>query len=138
MKRIIVIDDNDELCGFFKRIIERAGYTVKTYQNGKRFFGEALNAQYDLIITDVDLPGYSGIEMIQKLMDLDVVSLVPIIFLSGTTQRSDIPILAVDDKVLAVDFMEKPPNFEWLLYKIKFLCRYREIVQNISRFQTIK
>jgi DNA-binding response OmpR family regulator len=127
MKRIIVIDDNDELSGFFKIILEKAGYDVKTYNNGKRFFGEALNHHFDMIISDIDLPGFSGVELIQKLMEYDVVSQVPVLFLSGTTQRSDVPILAENGNVLAVDYMEKPPIFEWLLYKIKLLLNYREL-----------
>ncbi|MFP4384794.1 MAG: PleD family two-component system response regulator [Spirochaetia bacterium] len=138
MQRIIVIDDNDELSGFLKIIIEKAGYDVKTYNNGKRFFGEALNQHFDMIISDVDLPGFSEVEMIEKLMELDVLSKVPVLFLSGTTQRSEIPILAAKGNLLAVDFMEKPPIFEWLLYKIKLLLNYRELSLKLSGTNSLR
>jgi CheY-like chemotaxis protein/anti-sigma regulatory factor (Ser/Thr protein kinase) len=65
--RILVVDDDPDIYILLKSILEKAGYTVEGVSGG----GEALacleSSQFDLILTDVNMPGLNGIELLQKI-----------------------------------------------------------------------
>src|SRR5215472_12916418 len=65
--RILVVDDDPDIYILLKSILEKAGYAVEGVSDG----GEALacleSSQFDLILTDVNMPGLNGIELLQKV-----------------------------------------------------------------------
>lgn len=66
MKRILIIDDDDLIHILFRKILEPEGYEVIEAYNGSdgiRLFNER---PADLVITDIIMPGSSGIEVIEK------------------------------------------------------------------------
>ncbi|HTV67221.1 MAG TPA: response regulator [Rhizobiaceae bacterium] len=65
MKKLLVVEDDDSVRTLAARALERAGYAVDVATNGKAGLDkiEAAGGQYDLIISDVRMPGMDGIEM---------------------------------------------------------------------------
>jgi two-component system, chemotaxis family, chemotaxis protein CheY len=80
-RRILVVDDDDDIRRFNAEALTGSGYHVEAAVDGAQGW-EALNANhYDLLITDNNMPNLTGIELIKKLNDARMA--VPIILASG-------------------------------------------------------
>ncbi len=89
MKHLLLIEDNDELRENTAEILQLAGYTVVTAENGKKGIEIALQKKVDLIICDVMMPvldGYGVLHLINKNPELTG---IPFIFLTAKAERSD-------------------------------------------------
>ena len=83
MKRtILLIEDNEPVRRTARAMLVRAGYEVTEAADGREGFKAFLRARYDLVITDVIMPGQEGIETIQRIRELDPD--VPILAISGS------------------------------------------------------
>jgi len=66
MSRILLAEDDDSLRGFLTRALERAGFEVLACPDGDTA-AEALNEPWDLLLTDIVMPGMDGIEATRRL-----------------------------------------------------------------------
>jgi len=71
MANICIAEDNSSMLNFLKMALQRAGHSVTTAENGN----DALdvlrdNKNFDLLLTDIVMPGMDGIELSQKATDL--------------------------------------------------------------------
>jgi DNA-binding LytR/AlgR family response regulator len=71
--RILVVDDDVALRNTIVRFIEKLGHTVVTASNAWAAFEETEKATFDAVITDVQMPGGSGIDLLQMLWRLEVI-----------------------------------------------------------------
>ena len=67
MKRILVVDDEDEIRMMLRQILEMEGYEVSDAANGRMAVNLFRNDPTDLIITDIIMPEKDGIETITEL-----------------------------------------------------------------------
>ena len=68
-ERLLIVEDEETLCESLKRVLAREGYVVHTASDAEaalRIFGEGT---YDLVITDIILPGITGIELLKKIKE---------------------------------------------------------------------
>lgn len=70
VNRILIVDDHDLVRGFTRTALEQVGYRVDTAINGR----EALEAigsgdKYDLVITDINMPIFDGLELLDSLRE---------------------------------------------------------------------
>ena len=65
MPRILLAEDDDSLRGFLARALERAGYEVLACADGEEA-AAVLDQQWDLLLTDIVMPGMDGIEVARK------------------------------------------------------------------------
>ena len=65
MTRILLAEDDDSLRGFLARALERAGYEVTSCADGEEAVA-ALDQNYDLLLTDIVMPGLDGIEVARQ------------------------------------------------------------------------
>ena len=89
MKHLLLIEDNIEIRENTAEILELAGYTVSTAENGKKGIELAMEKKPDLIICDVMMPvldGYGVLHLIHKNPEL---SNTPFIFLTAKAERTD-------------------------------------------------
>jgi YesN/AraC family two-component response regulator len=72
-KRILIADDNPKVLLILKATLERmeAAYTIVTARNGKEALREFEKEVFDLVITDVRMPGLDGIELVEEIRALD-------------------------------------------------------------------
>ena len=90
--RILIIDDEDSIRDYLSMMLEREGYEVTACENGKK--GLKLNSQggFDVVITDIQLPGMDGLEILGALRDTD--PKIPVIIITGhASQESAIDAL---------------------------------------------
>ena len=65
MTRILLAEDDDSLRGFLTRALERAGYDVTSCADGEQAVA-ALDQTFDLLLTDIVMPGLDGIEVARQ------------------------------------------------------------------------
>ncbi|MBN1314017.1 MAG: response regulator transcription factor [Anaerolineales bacterium] len=102
MTKILIIDDDRELCDLVVTILEKDDYQVKAAYSGKEGIQVTKDFQPDLILLDVMMPGESGWEVCEKLRQTIE---TPIIFLSARGAESDI---VRGLKLGADDYISKP------------------------------
>jgi CheY-like chemotaxis protein len=67
MVRILVIDDEPDVCDVLRRVLTRAGYEVATAADGARGLELCRERPPDVVVTDIIMPGSHGIELIREL-----------------------------------------------------------------------
>jgi CheY-like chemotaxis protein len=65
-ERIVVVDDNEDVCAFIGEALKSAGYEVESVHDGARAFDLLRNRAADLLITDLFMPGQQGFETITR------------------------------------------------------------------------
>ncbi len=70
-ERILVVDDETDVLDLCKRILETQGYNVKSTHNGFEAIEFAHAEDFDLLLTDIKMPGISGLEIAQMLKESD-------------------------------------------------------------------
>ncbi len=79
MKNILIIDDNEEMLNTFKQLLLDEGYRVSTANNGATGMILFMRQNFDLVITDLNMPGMNGLDVIKRV---NYVINVPIILMS--------------------------------------------------------
>ena len=121
-KRILIVEDDDDIASIEKDYLEVSGYQVTVEENGTAGLTEALTGDYDLILLDVMLPGMDGFQIVRKLRDK-----VDIPIMMVTAKRTDI------DKIRGLgfgadDYIEKPFSPGVLVAKVKSqLAQYERL-----------
>lgn len=68
-KRLLIVEDEETLCQSLKRVLEREGHTVDTLSNAESAHESFKEGFYDVIITDIILPGMTGIELLKRIKE---------------------------------------------------------------------
>lgn len=119
--KILVIEDEQNICNFVKTILETNDYQVLTAKNGQEGKTMGLSHNPDLIMLDLGLPDLDGCDLIEIFREK---TNIPIIVLSARTSESD-KVKALD--LGANDYITKPFGTN------EFLARVRATLRN-SRF----
>ena len=124
--RILVIDDDVELCSLVGEYLEPEGFQIEAVHDGNRGLDRALNGDHLLVVLDVMLPGISGFDVCGQLRRDGV--WVPVLML---TARG-----AVADRVHGLDggaddYLTKPFHLDELFARIRALIRRGPVVRPI-------
>ena len=117
MRRILVIDDDDQTRRMLRQALERAGYEVIEARDGREGVQRYHTSSADLILTDVMMPGKEGIEAIFALQH--EATPVKIIAMSGGGYMGDLTFLQIAERVGARRTFEKPFELRELLEAIR-------------------
>jgi two-component system, LuxR family, response regulator FixJ len=109
-----VIDDDEALRHSLKFLLQSAGIDVATHESASAFLDIISKVEPACIITDVRMPGLSGIDLLQRIKELKLD--VPVIVITG---HADVPLAVEAMKVGAADFFEKPFDDEALLASVR-------------------
>jgi FixJ family two-component response regulator len=100
---VFVVDDDASVREALESLIRSAGLGVATYGTAQAFLAGPRAEGPSCLVLDVRLPGLSGLELQQRMAELDLA--IPIIFLTG---RADVPTSVRAMKAGAVEFLTKP------------------------------
>ncbi|MGZ5221531.1 MAG: response regulator [Chitinophagaceae bacterium] len=89
MKKILLVEDNDDIRNNTAEILELSGYKVIVAENGKRGVELAIEHKPDLIICDIMMPVLDGYGVLHAVHKNDEIKNTPFIFLTARTERSD-------------------------------------------------
>jgi DNA-binding response OmpR family regulator len=70
-KRILIVDDESDITSSFKFGLEQHGFNVSTYNDPVLALSEFEVGLYDLLIADIRMPGMSGLELYEKINQID-------------------------------------------------------------------
>src|SRR5205807_9658409 len=127
--RLLIVDDDTELCSLLKEFLEREGYSVQCVNEGREGLEQAQQGNYDLIILDVMLPGLDGFEILKRLR---TGSRVPVLMLTARGEDVD---RIVGLELGADDYLAKPFNPRELSARIKAILRRSEPKPNRGRIE---
>jgi len=117
MSRILLIDDDIDLCELLCEYLASEGLTVEAVHEGEEGAHRALSGEYALVILDVMLPGMSGFDVLRRIR---VGSNLPVLML---TARGDDIDRIVGLEMGADDYMPKPFNSRELTARIRAILR---------------
>ncbi len=117
LARLLIIDDDIELCTLLEEFLEREGFRVTLEHNGQRGFEIASMTSFDLIVLDLMLPGLDGFGVLKRLR---AKSRVPVLMLTARGEDED-RIVGLD--LGADDYLAKPFNPRELLARIRAILR---------------
>ena len=109
-----VIDDDEAVRQSLAFLLTTAGFDVQTYESAPRFLEEAAKIKEGCVITDVRMPGMTGIELLRRIRELKLP--LPVIVITG---HGDVPLAVEAMKMGAIDFLEKPFEEELLLTSVR-------------------
>ena len=89
MKKILLIEDNEDIRSNTAEILELSNYEVITAENGKLGLEKALKHKPDLIICDIMMPVLDGYGVLEAIHNNDEIKHTPFIFLTAKTERAD-------------------------------------------------
>jgi two-component system response regulator (stage 0 sporulation protein F) len=69
-KNILLVEDEKALCLLYEEELSREGYTVTAVTDAEAALAELKKTAFDLIVTDIRMPGKNGIELITQIMGL--------------------------------------------------------------------
>jgi len=123
MGKILVIDDERPIRKTLSEILEFEKYTVDQAEDGEQGVEMALKNEYDVILCDIKMPKLDGIEVLEKLQDLDYDPAIVMISGHGTI---DTAVEAL--KKGAFDYIPKPPDLNRLLVTVRNAMDRNELV----------
>ena len=120
MKRILIIEDNNDIRSNLEELLELENYQVISAKNGLIGLEKVLSESPDFIMCDISMPEKNGYEVFAILKSSPYHSKIPFIFLTASAQEKDI----AKGKKLGVDaYITKPFHTDELLMTIKTLIR---------------
>jgi len=127
--RLLIVDDDVELCSLLKEFFQREGFSVECIHEGRSGLDAARHGGYDLIVLDVMLPGLDGFEVLRQLRNE---SRVPVLMLTARGEDID---RIVGLELGADDYLSKPFNPRELTARVKAILRRTESKTNRGRVE---
>jgi len=115
--RILVVDDDVELCSLVSEYLKPEGFQVEAVHDGKAGLVRALSSDHLLVILDVMLPGMNGFDVLRKIRDS---SRIPVLLLTARGEDVD---RIVGLEIGADDYLPKPFNPREMVARIRAILR---------------
>jgi len=109
MGRILIVEDDDTLRGCIREILEDEGYEILDAADGRQALDLATSLDLDLIISDIEMPGLSGGDLLIVLQNLPSARDIPVIAITGLSDLRR----ATDTGFMAI--LRKPFDLEEML-----------------------
>lgn len=114
-KRILVIDDDQDILKLIKIILENEGYEVKTAPSGEEGIKHAIKDMPDLILLDIMMPIMDGWEILKMLHTDEGTRKIPVAML---TCKTDVKNKLIGLQEGAIDYITKPFSPEELMSRV--------------------
>ncbi len=126
MKKILIIEDNEDIRSNTAEILELSNYKVTVAENGKTGVSKALENLPDLVICDIMMPELDGYGVLHALQRNDATKNIPFIFLTAKAERTDMR-KAMD--MGADDYLTKPFDGTELLNAVGSRLKKTELLK---------
>ena len=118
MTRILIVDDEASTLASLSRAFRLAGYEAVVCDSAARAIALLRHEHFDLVLSDVVMPGKDGLAMLAELRDIGVAT--PVVMISG---QATIDMAVRATRLGAVDFLEKPVSTDKLLLTVENALR---------------
>ncbi|MQP11298.1 response regulator transcription factor [Prevotella copri] len=117
--RILVVDDEQDLCEILKFNLETEGYQVETANSSEEALEKDI-ASYNLLLLDVMMGGMSGFQLAKQLKNSEVTAHIPIIFLTARDTEND---TVTGFNLGADDYISKPFSIREVMVRVRAVLR---------------
>ena len=117
MNKVLLADDDVELCTMLKQYLETEGFQVGMVHDGKAALQQARSGRFDMMVLDIMMPQLNGLDVLRELRKA---SLLPVLMLTARSEDVD-SIIGLE--VGADDYLAKPCNPRVLVARIRALLR---------------
>ena len=131
MTRLLIVDDDQSTLASLSRAFRMAGYEAVVCDNAARAIALLKSERFDLVFSDVVMPGKDGLTMLAEVRELGIAT--PIIMISG---QATVDMAVRATRLGAVDFLEKPISSDKLLLTVENalkLVRLEEEIRQLRR-----
>lgn len=124
VKKILVVDDEPDVCTYLEMVLKDAGYDTVSAANGREGYALAQSEMPDLISLDITMPEESGIRCYRNLRGNEALKSVPVVVVTAVTGKGGDPLpfehfISTRPQVPPPDgFFSKPIDREEFLAKI--------------------
>ena len=131
---ILVVDDNPDNALLMRELLSSKGYDVVVSLHVEQAESKIRQHQPDMILLDVVMPGKSGYELCRELKDDPVTRLIPVVMVTGLTDRED----RIRGKEAGADeFLTKPFFPEELFARVKSLLKIKEFTDELEHAESV-
>lgn len=120
--RVVLVDDDCDVRLSLQRIIAESGYETYAFDNGDDALSYLVDQGADLVLTDIRMPGMSGMELLDNVLALKAD--IPVILM---TAYADINVTVAAIKVGAFDFILKPYDVGYMLKAVEKGVTFRRL-----------
>src|SRR5216684_5840185 len=124
MEPLLLVEDKAELRAMLRTALERAGYSVDEAPDGNSAISKIRARRYLLILTDLKLPGRSGIEVLRESKQADPTIPVILVTAFGSVEEA---VTAMKDG--AFDFIQKPVDLDHLKILVQRAAQQQELLR---------
>src|ERR1700741_2951745 len=124
MEPLLLVEDKNELRAMLRKALERVGYTVDEAPDGTAAIQKVRARRYLLVITDLKMPGASGLEVLRETKSADAT--IPVILL---TAYGSVEEAVAAMKEGAFDFLQKPVDLDHLKLLVQRAARQQELLR---------
>src|ERR1700680_3308853 len=124
MEPLLLVEDKPELRAMLKKALERAGHTVDEAPDGSSAVAKVRARRYVLVLTDLKLPGCSGIEVLRETKQADPTIPVILITAYGSVEEA---VTAMKEG--AYDFIQKPVDLDHLNLLVERASQQQELLR---------
>lgn len=117
--RILIVDDEQDLCEILKFNLETEGYQVETANSAEEALEKDI-ASYNLLLLDVMMGGMSGFQLAKQLKNSEVTAHIPIIFLTARDTEND---TVTGFNLGADDYISKPFSIREVMVRVRAVLR---------------
>ena len=129
MNRILIIDDDEELCELVSEYLSAEGFEVEAVHDGESGLQKALRDEQDLVILDVMLPTKNGFDVLRELRQTSKIPVLMLTARGGDTER------IVGLETGADDYLPKPFNPRELAARLRAILRRTEITEEAKQIE---
>lgn len=130
-RRILVVDDDVNVRDVVRRYLEHAGYRVELADNGEQALRIAEDAEPDLVVLDLMLPGIGGLEVCRRLRQRGQ---IPVVMLTARGEEDD---RIAGLQIGADDYVAKPFSPRELVLRVTSVLRRANAAPAISREELV-
>ena len=118
-KKILVIDDEGLVTASLKQLLKKSGYDVDVAHNGNAAMEKIRESDFDLIISDIRMPGINGVEVVKQIrryLQQAGKPAVPEVLITGYANKEN---LEEAQRLKVADYIYKPFNIKEFLEIVK-------------------
>ena len=123
MTHILIVEDDNEICQLYSRVLSKYGYQVTGVINGQEALDAIDKSYFDLIISDIMMPVMNGYELVQALRDCGCTTPVMMITAKDAFDDKRQGFLSGTD-----DYMVKPVNVNEMVLRVSALLRRAQMI----------
>ena len=132
MAKLLVIDDERSIRNTLKEILADEGHEVDVAENGTQGLEMAQKATYDLIFSDIKMPGMDGMEVLSALKQNEDTADTPFVLITG---HGDVETAVQALKLGAYDFLLKPLDLNRILITTKNALESKDLKQETKQLR---